>query len=401
MIFLPEGYQDPEPVDVNSAGTRWLTYLIFAAALVVYYLLPIWAGIFTETFGFSHKQVGLLLSADMLTNTVAAFSARYWIHRCYWRKVLPLSVILTVVPNLLCALTETFEIFLVLRCLAGLGAGAMVAFVYATISASDNPDREFAYAMSLQVFFGAFSLNGSAYLWTNWGPGSIFVLCGLIALLPLMCLTSTPRTNPLTQHSSNENVSVNNSAGINRVTLLGLLAVGVFFASMNSIWSFMERVGDAEGFPMEFVARTLSISLLFSFAGALVPAWLAGRIKRIKAISIGYLLLLISIYSIGQHPQAMTYLLALCVYNYFYSFVIPFQAGWIASLDGTGRTVVLLPAFQGIGIAAGPLLAGLVIIGNQYSNVIYVSITLLFCSFFLFYSMFKESINQLSSNQGK
>ena len=44
------------------------------------------------------------------------------------------------------------------------------------------------------------------------------------------------------------------------------------------------------------------------------------------------------------------------------SFVIPFQSGWIASLDRTGRTVVLLPFLQGIGIAAGPVLAGLVIV---------------------------------------
>ena len=55
MIFLPKDYQDPEPVNVNAPATRWLTYLIFAASLVVYYLFPVWAGIFTEAYGFNGK----------------------------------------------------------------------------------------------------------------------------------------------------------------------------------------------------------------------------------------------------------------------------------------------------------------------------------------------------------
>ena len=390
MIFLPENYQDPEPVDVNAIATRWLTYLIFATSLTVYYLLPIWAGIFTETFGFSSRQVGLLLSADMTANTIAAFSARYWIHRCYWRRVFPFAVLLTVIPNLLCGTAESFETFLVYRYVAGLGAGTMVAFMYATISASVNPDREFAYAMALQVFVGALCLNGASYLWMTWGMAPVFIMTGLVALLPILCYHAIPRSNPLTRGTGGDKKPGHGAVVAGRSILYGLLAVGLFFASMNSIWSFMERLGDAEGFTTDFIAFTLSVSLLFSFAGALVPAWLAGKMKRIVPISIGYVLLFAAIYTVGLHPAATTYFAALCVYNFFYSFVIPFQNGWIAGFDRDGRTVVLLPFAQGIGIAAGPVLAGLVIIDNQYANVIYTSLILLSFSYLLFVSMYRQ-----------
>ena len=391
MIFLPENYHDPEPVDVNAIATRWLTYLIFATSLTVYYLLPIWAGIFTETFGFSGRQVGLLLSADMTANTIAAFSARYWIHRCYWRRVFPFAVLLTVVPNLLCGTAESFETFLVYRYVAGLGAGTMVAFMYATISASVNPDREFAYAMALQVFVGALCLNGASYLWMTWGMAPVFIMTGLVALLPILCYHAIPRSNPLTRGTGGDKKPGHTAVVADRSILYGLLAVGLFFASMNSIWSFMERLGDAEGFATDFIAFTLSVSLLFSFAGALVPAWLAGKMKRIVPISIGYVLLFAAIYTVGLHPAATTYFAALCVYNFFYSFVIPFQNGWIAGFDRDGRTVVLLPFAQGVGIAAGPVLAGLVIIDNQYANVIYTSLILLSFSYLLFVSMYRQS----------
>ena len=396
MIFLPKDYRDPEPVDVNAPATRWLTYLIFATSLTVYYMLPIWAGVFTEVFSFNSRQVGLLLSADMTANTIAAFSARYWIHRCHWRRVFPFAVLLTVIPNLLCGMAESFEMFLAYRYVAGLGAGMMGVFMYATIRAAKNPDREFAYAMALQVFVGALCLNGASWLWMTWSAASVFIMTGLVALLPMMCYHALPRSNPLTGNLGSDNKLINSSAVISRTALFGLMAVGLFFASMNSIWSFMERLGDSEGFATEFIAFTLSISLLFSFAGALVPAWLAGRMKRIITISVGYVCLFVAIFAIGRHPAATTYLAALCVYNFFYSFVIPFQNGWVASLDRSGRTIVLLPVLQGIGIATGPVLAGLVVVDNHYANVIYVSMILLLLSYLLFFHMFKRTRNAVA-----
>ena len=396
MIFLPKDYQDPEPVNVNAPATRWLTYLIFAASLVVYYLLPVWAGIFTEAYGFNGKQVGLLLSADMTASTIAAFTARYWIHRCYWRRVFPFTVLLVVISNLLCSVAGSYEAILACRYLAGWGAGMMGAFMYATISASDNPDREFAYAMTLQVFLGATCLYGASQLWAAWGVEAVFVMTGLVALLPLMCIHAAPRANPLTEQPGGNRDLNDASAAIHPAALIGLLAVGLFFASMNSIWSFMERLGDAEGFAADFIAFALAVSLLFSFTGALVPAWLAGRIQRITAISTGFALLFVALVAVGRHPSAAVYLAALCVYNFFYSFVIPFQNGWIASLDRSGRTVVLLPVLQGIGLSAGPVLAGLAIVDNQYANVIYVSIILLLISYFLFLQMFKRARNAVA-----
>ena len=397
MIFLPENYRDPEPIDVNSMGTRVFTYLIFATGLAVYYLLPILAGIFTDTYSFTAKQVGLLLSADMTANTLSTFSARYWIHRCYWRRVLPFAVLLAVLPNLFCAMADSYWGFLSLRYLAGLGVGMMTAFMYATISASENPDREFAYAMALQVFVGALFLNSAPYLWTSQGAGSIFIALGLVIVSPLFCFRAIPRCNPLTTASDAGKQAQATSARLDRTMVFGLLAVGIFFASMNSIWSFMERVGDAQGFATEFIATTLSVSLLFSFAGALLPAWLAGKVKRIAMISTGYLLLFIAIFTIGQRPAAETYLVALCVYNFFYSFVIPFQNGWIASLDESGRNIVLLPVLQGIGIAIGPALAGMVIVAERYATVTYLSMTLLVCSMVLFSLMHRTGKNNYES----
>ena len=374
-----------QAVDVNSRGTRWLTYLIFSTTLVVYYLFPIWAGIFSEHYQFKPTQVGWLLSADMLSNTIAAFSARYWIHRCAWRRIMPLTVIVVVIPNLLCAVIDSFAGFLLLRYLAGIGAGAMVAFMYAIVSASNNPDREFAYAMSAQVFLGAICLIIAPWIWSSLGPEAIFVLCGILGILPMMCFKYLPYANPLSSNIDLGTKAFSSRSG--HLALLGLVGIGLFFASMNSIWSFTERIGDAQGFSMDFIARVLSVSLIFSFCGAIVPAWLAGRVSRIVVLSIGYLVLAIAITILGSDMTAPTYAVMLCLYNFFYSFVIPFQNGWIAALDHNGRTIVLLPAVQGVGISIGPMLAGMVITNNNYQNVAGMSVFLLMAGYVFFVFM--------------
>ena len=56
-----------------------------------------------------------------------------FIHRCYWRRVLPLAIVLAVIPNLLCALADGYWGSLSLRCLAGLGVSMMTVLMYATM----------------------------------------------------------------------------------------------------------------------------------------------------------------------------------------------------------------------------------------------------------------------------
>ena len=119
-----------------------------------------------------------------------------------------------------------------------------------------------------------------------------------------------------------------------------------------------ERIGNAEGFATPIVATVLSIGLLFSFAGAVTPALAASKWPRKRQIVAAYAVLFLSIFAVGNHPGVWTYAVALCAYNFFFSFVIPLQTAWIAESDATGRNAVLVPVAQGVGVSIGPLLAG-------------------------------------------
>lgn len=245
-IFLPTDFVDHNPVNVNKASTRWLIYLLFASGLIAYYMLPIWAGIFTDSFGFSDKQIAFLLSADMTTNTLAAFLARYWIHRSHWRNTATIAIVVTAIANLLCGMAESFSLLLVLRYVAGFGEGTMLAFVYAGVAAHEKPDREFSFALAMSVVFGAIFINGSPPMVDQWGNGSVFVALALVTSVPLLLIKAMPISNPLSirEDAEGENDSSEKTTAMGVSIWIGLAAVAAYFLSMDSIWSFMERVGD-------------------------------------------------------------------------------------------------------------------------------------------------------------
>ena len=331
---------------------------------------------FSEHFSFSGAQVGFLLSADMMAGTVAALLARFWIIRVRWRPILLLSILSTSIANIACVIVDDFTALLVLRCCAGFSAGTMMAFVYATFANVDNADREFAIALAASVAVGAAGLLAAPVLLQNFGPASLFVFVAAASLIPLPLYGGCPLENPGAASAGSSQ-----PRPISPSVLLALTAIGLLFVALTAVWMVMERLGNAEGFDEAVVAAALSGGLLFSFFGAVAPAVTERWLPRRFQVSIAYVALIIAIGIIGSEPGVWAFWLGLCLYNFFYSFIIPFQTAWIASSDRSGRNAVLVPVVQGIGVSAGPMMAGLIMGDERFGGVILAGLTLLVVSF--------------------
>lgn len=51
-----------------------------------------------------------------------------------------------------------------------------------------------------------------------------------------------------------------------------------------------------------------------------------------------------------------TFMVAVCAFNFFWNFVLPYQYAALIDVERSGRLVVLVTAFQAAGLAAGPSL---------------------------------------------
>ena len=371
--------QRPAQASVNSASSRALFCLLFGAGTSVYFVLPIWAGLFEERFGFSAAQIGLLLSADMSASTVATLLARLWLHRVHSRHAIVGALAVYVLGNLACLGVGEFAPLLLLRYVAGFGVGTLAAISYVGIGATERPDRNFGFALSVQVALGGGLLFSTPYLIEMGGIGSYFVVFCIVMSSVLFLLKNVPA-----RFEKEGAAAGATPLGLNGPLLLALFGVAVFFIGMNAFWSFAERVADQAGLDRDFVSSALAISVLVSVLGSLLAAWMSNRYGRIRPILAGTLIAIGSVSLLLIGPSGVLFFIAINGFNFMYNFIIPFQSGWVADLDTSGRNITVLPAIQGGGISLGPIVAGTLISGTNYFPVIYVSMFFLFVSALLY-----------------
>ena len=247
----------------NSLLLDTLYCFLFSVGTVVYFVLPIWGGMFSEIILFNTAMIGWLLSADMIANAIANVTARYWINRWSWRKTAFGFVILIAVANLMCIGVEGFASLIMLRLVAGFAGGGLTSLAVAGIARSGKPDRYFGIALSIQVFIGGLILFASPSLLAEFGNASIYVALAVIALIAVPFLQAIPDGQSRAQHQipkfQEAAIGVKASGQFPKIlTILGFVGVALFFAGMNSIWAFAENIGTELGIENQFIAPTLS-----------------------------------------------------------------------------------------------------------------------------------------------
>tara|TARA_B100000795_G_scaffold269869_2_gene260814 strand:+ start:622 stop:1794 length:1173 start_codon:yes stop_codon:yes gene_type:complete len=362
---------------------------LYAAGTVVYFVLPVWGGIFSEEMLFNTAMIGWLLSADMIANTIANVTARYWIAHWNWRKTALGSAALMASANLMCIGVDDFALLMALRLVAGFAGGGLTSLAAVGIARSGEPDKYFGIALSIQVFMGGLILFSSPSLLAEFGNASIYVALAALTLIALPFLRAIPDGQLKAQlpipKSQKVAIGVKASGQFPKIlTILGFVGVILFFAGMNSLWAFAENIGTELGIEEQFIATTLSLSLLISMGGSLLAVYLAGKVKRLTPIVLGVSSIALAVISFFWVQGNWAFFIAINVFNFGYNFVIPFQSGWIASFDFKGESIVLLPAVQGAGISVGPILSGVIINDTSYLRAIYPSLSLLIASIAIF-----------------
>lgn len=355
----------------------------------MYFVLPVWGGIFSEDLLFNTALIGWLLSADMIANAIANVTARYWITRGNWRRTALGFITLIAAANLMCIGVEDFVLLMILRLMAGFAGGGLTSLAVAGIARSGEPDRYFGIALSIQVFMGGLLLFASPSLLGEFGNASIYIALAMLALIAIPFLRTIPNEQLKARLPIPETDKV--PFGVKTsvqfpviLPFLGFFGVILFFAGMNSIWAFAENIGTQLGIEEQFIATTLSLSLLISMGGSLFAAYLAGKVKRLAPIVLGVSSIALAVISFFWVQGNWAFFVAINVFNFGYNFVIPFQSGWIASFDIKGENIVLLPAVQGAGISIGPVLSGFIINDISYLRAIYPSSILLIASIIIF-----------------
>src|SRR5262249_14751554 len=362
--------RDPHP-EARVMGRRRLVAAILVGVIgpEVFIVQPGFVAGLVQHLGFDERSAGYAASIEVWGITATTLLMTFCAHRFNWRKVIAGSLLIVAVSNLLCVGVHAKALFVLLRFLAGAGAGSLISLSFTTVGLTSNPDRNFGYLIMWVLFYVAVVL----YLL----PSSSGV-SGMTG--PLLFFAAFPRTaRPLVGvfPRSGESAAPVEADAVNLSVpfkALALAAMFAYFIAQGVAWAYLFLIGTAGGLPEQQVATGLTLSQLAGVAGALVPATMGSRFGRWRPLSVGIAGGALALAFLVGTFSYLRFALWVCAYNFFWNMTHPFLLASMASFDRRGRVVVYAVAMQMLGLAIGPALAASVISPSHYDRVNWLSI---------------------------
>ncbi len=361
--------------DIRVGFAGILMYMLAPLGMT---LIPLLVGAAAKDLGFSDSQVGFLASADLIGLSVASVSAVFWIHRISWRTVGLVSVVIIIVGNAISSMATSFEMLCVARFITELGSGGIFSLALVTLGATRNPDRFFAIGIGMTI-----ALAVGIFLWMPAiidasGIGIVFLVHGVVALvvLPFVLWLNTGQAKEDKKPTSSQ-------AGSYRPLFICFIGFSCFTIAEGGVWSYVERIGDAAGFSSQYVGQVLAMTQVVSFVAAMLASALSTRFGRSLPIVFGVIVFIIGLYLLLQ-PDTSIYMVAACMTQFAWIFVLPYLLLMCVELDPSGHYFVLVTAFKMGGFSAGPAILAIFLGGSGYALVSWIGVAfLLLCLIFI------------------
>ena len=355
---------DNEIVDLNSKRTLYSMFLIGVIAPEVFIVQPGFVQGLVEYLGFDDQGAGKVVSAEMWGLAATAILMTFIAHRVNWRSVVLGSLVTMFIANAACTLTTDVQTFVMLRFVAGLGAGSLVSLSFAAVGLTRQPDRNFGLLIMWVLTYGAIVLWAMPAAYESLGFDGVIWFFALFPLVAVPFIKHLPVSGE--SDAQVEEDAVDLSPALKGMALVAMLA---YFMAQGVVWAYLFLIGMAGGLSDQAVANGLMLSQFAGIAGALLAAVMAHRFGRSSPLTVGIVGGAMCLYFLVGSFSFVVFALAVGVYNFFWNLTHPFLLGAMASFDRHGRVVVYAVAMQMVGLAVGPYLAASIISEGVYINV--------------------------------
>ncbi|MCH9693630.1 MAG: hypothetical protein K0U72_03895 [Gammaproteobacteria bacterium] len=360
--------------------------LLAKTAVATFSIAPFLVGGYIDHLGFSAAEAGRLLSVEIFALAISNALAFFWIHRVSCRKWAQRLLVLVVACNLLCIYAPAYDSLLLLRIVVGALEGALLALGFGLLGKTRRPNRNFGLYFAVSLTIGAINVRILPLFLEAAGVTGLFVNLCLYAVIALAGSVWVQKHR--VAGAGTQDAAVKSSPGgfaIAAVPLAFLIVANyVYFVGQGGVWSFLERLGLQQGIDLAGIASALSLSLIAGVAGGATAGWLDLRLGRVWPLLAAMIFALTSIGLLFNVPGALSYTVAACLFNYGNNLGHPYVLGFAAELDDSSRLTVLSGALHTAGQATGPLIAGLIVTAESYTNVLWLGTAAFVATMLLF-----------------
>lgn len=329
--------------------------IILAFSVQALFSTPIMVGALAEQFSFPEAMLGGVAAADLAGFSLACLWVYLKGYRIQWKYQVAVSALLVVLANIGCSAADDFISLLILRGVAGIGSGVLYSIATLAIGRSEAATSQFGWSMAAQALVAMLYLGALPHLLAIYG---LAVLYWLLALMALICGLMAFGMQTIAAKTTRDAANLN-SGIVFRLGSLVLMGVFVLYLGQGGYTAFIERIGFESGIDAEFIGYCLAASTFAGIVAGLVAGYQSGKLGMripLLLVFVGQTIAVSLLFDSFITPMA--YLAAVVLYNFFWTYVVPYHLSLIAQQDSGGRLIALAPAVQGAGLAVGSGLSG-------------------------------------------
>ncbi|WP_342612983.1 MFS transporter [Burkholderia ambifaria] len=361
------------------ARSTLVALVVFAAITPLLLLVaPAVAAQLATQLGLSASQIGTYFFVELGAFSLATVPSYLWLGRVDARRVAACAIALFGIGNLLTALwMPGFGALLALRAVTALGGGSLMVLCMTSAATSENSDRVYGLWVVGQLTAGAVGLFVLPHVFAAFGLRALYVALAVLALLAAPLSRGFPATlgvRTASAQAARGGADADADAS-RRFVVLAIGAVLMFYLAIGSVWTFASRAAAEAGLDPQSTGNVLAIASVMGIAGAALASCAGGRLARHAMLAAGYALLAASLVALAALPDAIGYSAAIFAFKFAWTFVLPFMLATVARIDTSGRLVATLNFVIGAGLAAGPLLAGLLLDAGGTMHALFAAAT--------------------------
>jgi predicted MFS family arabinose efflux permease len=344
----------PQANPFDARGPLLLSLFMTLVGYSVLVALPAINSAWVDQLGFTDVQVNRVASADLLGLFIGAVLTSALIRRWNRQGLTYLGIALAVGANGLCTQYVDYHTTLLLRLMAGLGAGFYTAVAVAGLGAHSKPREAFNWMLLAFAISQFLELQLIPHLSMN--GIYLFFISTYVITLPFVRLIPTAGVPTPAPESA--------APSAQRPTLLAWVGIGaivIAYINIGAYWSNIELAAEAAGLDGDWAAQVIAWCVLLSFGGCFTAMWILKKFDYDRPLLLTFFLMVLAVGLLAFNFTAALFVFSVAMFNFLWIFIDVYQMGGVSVADRSGSAAAFIPGAQGLGQTVGPFAASIML----------------------------------------
>ena len=339
----------------DAKGPFLLSLFMTLVGYSVLVALPAINAAWVDQLGFTEVEVNRVASSDLFGLFIGAVLTSFLIRSWSRQALTYLGIALAIVANGLCTRYVDYETTLILRFVAGLGAGFYTAVAVAGLGSHSRPREAFNWMLLAFAISQFLELQLIPHL-TMHGIYLFFIATYVVTLPFVRLIPISNAPEPESEAASSEDAQ--------RPTLLAWIGIGaivIAYINIGAYWSNIDLAAEAAGLDGDWAAQVIAWCVLLSFGGCFTAMWILKKFDYDRPLLLTFLLMVLAVGVLAVDFTAALFVFSVAMFNFLWIFIDVYQMGGVSVADRSGSAAAFIPGAQGLGQTVGPFAASIML----------------------------------------